>query len=200
MSDAIKIYEIDSSPVDYTRYAAIEERVQVIDGEVYEMSSPTVNHQSAAGEIFYQIKTQLKGKPCRPFIAPLDVRLFYKADDSDTAIVQPDIMIVCDKNKIDRGFIKGAPDFVLEVLSESTRRMDMLYKTNLYARAGVKEYWILDVETRALNKGALSDDGKSFNFEIIETLGTIALNTQSLSINFDEVFPAEWIMDNGFVR
>jgi Uma2 family endonuclease len=69
--------------------------------------------------------------------------------------------------------------------------MDMLYKTNLYARAGVKEYWILDVEAKALSKGTLSEDGKFFNFEIIEALGTIALNTLSLSINFDEVFQAK---------
>jgi Uma2 family endonuclease len=137
--------------------------VQVIDGEVYEMSSPTLNHQSAVGEIIYQLKTQLKGKPCRPFVAPLDVRLFYKEDNSDTTIVQPDVMIVCNKNKIDKGFIKGAPDFVLEVLSDSSSRIDLLYKTQIYARAGVKEYWILDVETRVLNKGALSQDGKFFN-------------------------------------
>jgi Uma2 family endonuclease len=188
MSDARKFYEIDNPPVDYAEYAMIEERVQVIDGEVYEMSSPTVNHQSAALEIGHQLKTQLKGKPCRPFIAPLDVRLFYKADNSDTTIVQPDVMVVCDKNKIDRGFIKGSPDFILEVLSDSTRRMDMFYKTNVYAKAGVKEYWILDVETKALSKGTLSADGKFFNFEIIEALGTIALGTLGLSINFDEVF------------
>jgi Uma2 family endonuclease len=191
MSDAGKFYEIDNPPVDYAEYAMIEERVQVIDGEVYEMSSPTVNHQSAVGVCHSQLQIQLKGKTCRPFIAPLDVRLFYKEDNSDTTIVQPDVMIVCDKNKIDRGFIKGAPDFVLEVLSESTRRMDMLYKTNIYAKAGVKEYWILDVETKVLNKGTLSADGKFFNFEIIEALGTIALNTLSLSINFDEVFLGE---------
>jgi Uma2 family endonuclease len=85
-------------------------------------------------------------------------------------------------------FIKGAPDFIVEVLSESTRRMDLLYKTNVYARAGVKEYWILDGETKALSKGTLAEDGNFFNFEIVEALGTIALNTQNLSINFDEVF------------
>jgi Uma2 family endonuclease len=188
MSDAGKLYEIDAAPVDYTRYAVIEERVQLIDGEVYEMASPTVNHQSAVLEIGHQLQAQLKDKPCRPFIAPLDVRLFYRADDSDTTVVQPDVMVVCDKNKIDRGFIKGAPDFIVEVLSESTRRMDLLYKTNVYARAGVKEYWILDVEAQALSKGTLPADGNFFNFEIVEALGTIALNTQNLSINFDEVF------------
>jgi Uma2 family endonuclease len=107
MSDARKLYEIDTAPVGYTRYAVIEERVQLIDGEVYEMSSPTVNHQSAVGKIFYQLETQLAGKPCTPFIAPLDVRLFYKANDSDTTVVQPDVMVVCDKNKIDRGFIRS---------------------------------------------------------------------------------------------
>jgi Uma2 family endonuclease len=191
MSDAGKLYEIDNPPVNYTQYAVIEERVQVIDGAVYEMSSPTVNHQSAAGICYSQLQVQLKGKPCRPFIAPLDVRLFYKADDSDTTVVQPDVMIVCDKNKIDRGFIKGAPDFILEVLSDSTRRMDLLYKANVYAKAGVKEYWILDVEAKALSKGTLSADGKFYNFEIVEALGTIALNTQNLSINFDEVFQGD---------
>jgi len=188
MADARKFCEIDTAPVNYTRYAAIEERVQLIDGEVYEMSSPTVNHQSAIVEIIYQLQAQLKGKPCRPFVAPLDVRLFYKEDDSDTTVVQPDVMVVCDKNKIDKGFIKGAPDFILEVLSDSTRRMDLLYKTNVYARAGVKEYWILDGEAQALSKGILTEDGKFFNFEIVEAVGTIALNTQSLSINFDEVY------------
>jgi Uma2 family endonuclease len=178
---------MDDEPLTYTEYAAIEERVELISGEVYAMSSPSADHQDAVLDIGSQLKSQLKGKPCKPFIAPLDVRLFYREDDLDTTVVQPDVMIVCDPGKIAQGFIKGAPDFILEILSASTGRMDMLYKANIYARAGVREYWILSIEERALHKGTLSDD--AFTFTIVEAAGTVALNTLSLSINFDEIFP-----------
>jgi Uma2 family endonuclease len=177
-----------TAPVTYAEYCDIEERVEVINGEVYAMSAPLIWHQRAAGRIFIQLGNALTGKPCEPFVAPVDVRLFYKEDDSDTTIVQPDILIVCDKSKIADGFIKGAPDFVLEILSESTKTRDMVQKYNLYAHAGVKEYWILDPDSMILLKAVLNSDGYYVTQNLL-AVGNVALETVSLSVDFDAVFP-----------
>jgi Uma2 family endonuclease len=136
----------------YEDYAAIPERVEVIHSFVFMMASPMVVHQMAAGSVFAQLYQQLRGHPCTPFVAPMDVELRLNAENTDDfTVVQPDVLIVCDPQKIDTsGHIKGAPDFVLEVLSPSTRENDILIKANEYAQAGVTEYWILDPDTRKL--------------------------------------------------
>jgi Uma2 family endonuclease len=176
------------APVTYTEYCTIEERVEVINGAVYAMSAPLIWHQRASIRISSQLENALKGKPCEPFAAPVDVRLFYREDDRDTTIVQPDILIVCDESKVADGFIKGAPDFVLEILSESTKTRDMVQKYNLYAQAGVKEYWILDPDSMILIKAVLNSDGYYITQNLL-ALGTIALETVNLSVDFDAVFP-----------
>ena len=123
-----------------------EQRVELIDGYFYDMSAPTFHHQSIGGEIYRQIANYIlerKGS-CRPFIAPVDVQL----DCDNKTIVEPDVMIVCDRDKLYKNRIYGAPDFILEVLSKSTRRRDMVIKLQKYANAGVKEYWMVDIEGR----------------------------------------------------
>lgn len=115
------------------------ERWELIDGVAYNMSpAPTIRHQNIALNFGTQLRNRLKGKPCKPFIAPVDVVL------SDHDIVQPDVLVVCDPSKITPKNIQGAPDFVLEVLSPSTSRKDMREKKALYECAGVAEYLVLD--------------------------------------------------------
>lgn len=123
-----------------------DKRYEIIDGKLYLMSSPRVKHQVIAGEIYVQLSLFLRGKKCKPFIAPLDVTFSrYKQDDKIYNVVQPDISVVCDKEQLkDKRKITGAPSFIIEILSPSTRRKDRLEKMNLYQRYGVKEYWILD--------------------------------------------------------
>jgi len=108
------------------------------------MSAPDMWHQDVVGDVYSQLKTSLKGKNCKPMLAPFDVRLFPRKDGSDDNVVQPDVIVVCDKNKLSDGkACVGAPEVVFEVLSDSTKVMDLRVKRELYKSAGVKEYWVV---------------------------------------------------------
>ena len=126
------------------------ERVEIINGEIFLMASPFRVHQEISGELFRQLANFLEGKKCRVYAAPFAVRLFEKdgdnPEDVDT-MVEPDITVVCDKDKLDKHGCKGAPDMVMEILSPSTQRHDRLVKLGLYQRAGVREYWIVDPDS-----------------------------------------------------
>lgn len=130
-----------------------DERVELIDGEIYMMSPPMRRHQKAAGKIFQQFANYLDGKKCEVYPAPFGVRLFEKKDDPPynvSTFVEPDITVVCDPDKLDDYGCKGAPDLVVEILSPSTVRHDRLLKFNLYQKAGVKEYWIVDPDAKGV--------------------------------------------------
>ena len=117
-------------------------RYELIDGVLIKMDSPTRSHQSITGFLFYKIYSYIEenGGDCTPYIAPLDVQL----DKDDKTMLQPDVMIVCDHDVETDKRLFGAPDFVAEVLSPSTRRKDMIKKLQKYMDAGVREYWIID--------------------------------------------------------
>ena len=131
-------------------YLAIpdERRVELIDGVIYDMSSPLGHHQIIAGQIYFHLVSYISGKggPCIPFIAPIDVQL----DCDDKTIVHPDVLILCDMSKYTPQRIVGAPDFVVEVLSKSTREKDMFLKLNKYRSAGVREYWMVDPDKKTV--------------------------------------------------
>ena len=138
-------------------------RYELYDGEPVAMASPTDVHQEISVELSAQFHTYLRGKKCKVYAAPFDVRLFEKMGDRPENVryvVQPDLLVVCDPNKIDRRGVHGAPELVIEILSESTRRTDRLKKLNLYRRAGVQEYWIVDPEDRVLSVHTLTEDGQ----------------------------------------
>lgn len=129
------------------------ERVELIYGYPYMMAPPKRVHQAVSGELFGQFRDYLKGKTCKVYHAPFGVRLFEEAGDSpydvDT-LVEPDISVVCDPAKLDEDGCRGAPDLIIEILSPSTVRHDRLTKFNLYQRAGVREYWIVDPSARTV--------------------------------------------------
>ena len=130
---------------DYLRLPD-DQRVELIDGVFYDMAAPTTIHQSIAGFLhkkFLDFVMANKG-PCFPFISPVDVQL----DCDDKTVVQPDVLVVCDRTKYKNGRVFGAPDLVIEVLSPSTRRKDMQLKMYKYAGAGVREYWMVDPEKK----------------------------------------------------
>lgn len=125
-------------------YLAMPEdvRVELIDGVIYDMAAPVFDHQKIAGEIHRQIANYImdnNGK-CEAGISPIDVQL----DRDDKTMVQPDVLILCDSEKLVKGRVFGAPDFVLEVISPATKRKDYFKKLMKYENAGVREYWILD--------------------------------------------------------
>lgn len=145
-------------------------RYELIDGEAFLMApAPLVEHQEVAGEVFRQLANQLDGKPCRPYIAPVDVRL-PRTDEADAAIdtvVQPDVLVVCDPGKVDRRGVRGAPDWLLEVLSPSTAAHDQIAKRRTYERAGVREYWLVHPGDRTLTVYVL-ENGQYGRPEIYE--------------------------------
>jgi Uma2 family endonuclease len=130
---------------DYYRWND-SERWELIDGEAWSMSpAPTPRHQEISSNLMRELTVFLKGKPCKVYAAPFDVRLAAAgtADRDILDVVQPDISVICDKNKLDdRGCI-GAPDLVIEILSPATSKKDLQDKFRLYEKNGVKEYWVV---------------------------------------------------------
>ncbi|MCR5543292.1 MAG: Uma2 family endonuclease [Eubacterium sp.] len=124
-------------------YMALPEgtRIELIDGIFYEMSAPTFVHQRIGAMIFNVFENFINknGGPCITSVAPTDVQL----DCDDKTIVQPDVLVVCDRDKIIKARVVGAPDLVIEVLSPSNWYMDTFRKMNKYKNAGVREYWIV---------------------------------------------------------
>ncbi len=123
-------------------------RKELIDGYFYDLASPDIRHQRTIRNFLVQAVNQIeeKGGNCEPFISPIAVQL----DRDSRTMVEPDLLIVCDPEKIKDSCIYGAPDFVLEVLSPGTRSIDLTLKTEKYRHAGVREYWIADLKNDKL--------------------------------------------------
>ena len=147
-------------PAEKSRYTfadcltwAENERIEIVNGEAFMMAPPSSRHQEISFEIGRQLGNFLEGKRCKVYPAPFGVRLFEREgetpEDVDT-MVEPDLSVVCDRSKIDKHGCKGAPDLVVEILSPSTQRHDQLVKLDLYQRAGVREYWIVDPENQTV--------------------------------------------------
>ena len=144
---------------DYRHWSGVE-RWELIDGEAYAIAPPpTISHQTLVLTIAKQIDDALDGSPCRALIAPVDVLLPApdEADDHVTTVVQPDILVVCDPAKLTERNIRGARDWIIEVLSPATARHDHLTKRALYERAGVREYWLVHPVDRVITVYVLKD-------------------------------------------
>jgi Uma2 family endonuclease len=141
-----------------------EQQWELIDGVAFCMSpGPNRRHQKWLGELHRQIANYLDGKLCEVYLAPFDVRLSDNSEASDEEIitvVQPDIMVVCDPDKLDDRGVKGAPDLVVEIISPSTAKRDITTKYELYQRHGVKEYWLMYPNDRTLLVYRLSETWK----------------------------------------
>lgn len=120
---------------------------ELVDGTAYvrEPPSPTRSHQEIVGELHIQIARALEGKSSRVYVAPFDVRLPKSTEEDDLVdtVVQPDVFIVSDLRKVDARGVRGAPDWLAEVLSPSTSSHDQLVKLPAYERAGVREVWLI---------------------------------------------------------
>lgn len=129
---------------EYIENLPEDERVELIDGQLFYMATPTERHQGLITFLILNIGVYLKEKKgaCKVYPAPLAVYL----DCDNRTYLEPDIFIVCNKHKMDQKGCHGAPDFVAEIISPSTRSKDYLLKMNKYQKAGVREYWILDPE------------------------------------------------------
>jgi Uma2 family endonuclease len=152
----------DTHHHNYAEYLGWPEptRYELIDGTAYAMApAPSRRHQEILLELARQVANALQGNPCRPFIAPFDVRLprSDEADEQVDTVVQPDLSVVCDPAKLDERGCRGAPVWVVEVLSPSTAGHDHILKRTVYERAGVQEYWLLHPQDRIVTIYRLED-------------------------------------------
>ena len=121
---------------------------ELINGYLYMMSAPSRMHQFLIGELFYKIKDHIrmnKGE-CHIYTAPFDVRLF----GDDSMVVEPDLLVICDKSKLTEKGCLGAPDWIIEIVSESNSEHDYVTKMMYYQKANVREYWIVDPYKRSV--------------------------------------------------
>ena len=129
------------------------ERWEIIDGVAHMQSAPTWQHQAISRELLTQINNYLKDKPCQVFASPFDLRLpeTNEKDEETTFVVQPDIIVVCDKEGLKGTGYYGTPTLVIEITSPSTARSDKVWKFNKYEKAGVKEYWIVEPDGKFIS-------------------------------------------------
>ena len=168
---------------DYNRISE-EKRYELIRGSLYEMKAPSFVHQHISSVLYNALSSFIKEQKgsCIALSAPVDVRLFR----DDYTMVQPDILILCDRSKIRRWGIDGAPDLVMEIVSPATARKDYTVKVDLYMSAGVKELWLIDpINSRLLIYYAEED-----RFPYIGPLSgkkEIGLYENALLIDLDEI-------------
>lgn len=175
-------------PVTYETYASLPDdgrRYEVLEGALEAMSpSPTANHQSVGGQLFFLFKQRCKSDYL-VFVAPLDVIL------SRTNVLQPDLLLI-HRSRADivtkRG-VEGAPDLVVEVLSPSSRARDKVRKMKIYAKHGVPEYWVVDINSQTLERHVLNDNGGYELTELFESGDTVTSDKlPCASFPLDELF------------
>ena len=163
-------------------------RFELIDGQIYFMTAPSGEHQEISMNLSREISTHLKGKKCKVFAAPFAVNL-EQGKGRDTT-VQPDLVVVCDPNKLDSRGCNGAPDVVIEILSPSTAKHDMGIKQRKYQKAGVQEYWIVSPDMRTVQQYTLKDGLYFANSYVGDEIVTSNV-LQDLKIPLAEIFPPE---------
>jgi Uma2 family endonuclease len=142
------------SYADYLTWK-LQERLELFKGKIFKMSpAPSTFHQKVSRDLTLVLGNKFKNHSCNLFIAPFDVRLLdKKKSTSDAAIytvVQPDLCVICDENKIDARGAIGSPELMIEILSPGNSKKEMKYKFDLYEEAGVLEYWIVNPENKTI--------------------------------------------------
>jgi len=155
-------FEKTYSYADYLTWK-FQERLEIFKGKLFKMSpAPSTSHQKVASNLHGILWSKFKNHSCKLFSAPFDVRLLDKkksTNDSEVfTVVQPDLCIICDENKLDQRGAFGAPDLVIEILSPGNSKKEMKYKYDLYEEAGVLEYWIVNPEDKTFLIYILKDN------------------------------------------
>lgn len=173
----------DTYTTDYIYSLPNGQRAELIDGHIYDMAPPSRIHQKVQQALAWRIETYIREKngSCEVYPAPFAV--FLNKDDK--TYVEPDISVICDKDKLDDRGCNGAPDFILEIVSPSSRRMDYSAKMVLYSDAGVREYWIVDPEKKRTTIYRYEEDAAPtvFPFDQTVTVGIYG----DLNINIGEL-------------
>lgn len=157
-------------------------RAELINGQIYDMAPPSRKHQDITGELFGIIREYIRSKngSCRPYIAPFAV--FLNRDN--TNYVEPDLSVICDKSKLTDKGCMGAPDWIIEIVSPASRRMDYFTKLFKYQTSGVREYWIADPDRNRITVYDFeSEDIHDYTFSDSIKSGIY----EDLSIDFSEI-------------
>lgn len=177
--------------VSYEEFLELTEnselRYELIDGEVICLASPSYRHQVAVDEIHGNFYNWFKGKPCRALTSPFDVTL---KKNNDFNVVQPDIIVICDTENVnEKGRYHGVPTLAVEVLSESSRRYDMLKKLDLYMQTGIKEYWMVDPMNKMVHVYSFKD--QDISDYVVYTGNQIvkSVEFEGLEVKLEDVFP-----------
>jgi len=165
-----------------------EERYEYIDGEIYLLASPKTLHQKILGDLYFAFYNWFQGKNCRPMLAPYDITL--KRNPENINVVQPDLMVICDlEEKLDeRDYYMGTPALVVEILSESTRRKDLVKKLDLYMSTGIKEYWIVNPLNKEVTVYLFEDETVSKNATYKNKELAASFYFPGLEISLDRIF------------
>ncbi|MGN0356008.1 MAG: Uma2 family endonuclease [Muricoprocola sp.] len=177
--------QTETELITLEQYEALPEsiRVEVFDGTVYDMASPSQEHQTILTELLVVFRNYIRKKAgnCSVFPAPFDVKL----NDSPLTIVQPDLMVICDKNKLDGKRCNGAPDFIIEIVSPGNPSDDYIRKLYYYKNFGVREYWIVDPRRKTVTVNYF--DGNLLNIQY-SFYSTIKVNIyDDLVIDFSAI-------------
>ena len=166
----------------YEQYEAFskERRIEVFDGQIFDMASPSQEHQTILTELLVAIRNYLrkKGGGCRVFPAPFDVKLF----NNPLTVVQPDLMIICDKDKLDGKRCNGAPDFIIEIVSASNPSDDYIRKLYYYKNAGVREYWIVNPMKKTVTVFDMEKEEKSNQYDFDDTISSCIYEDLKINI------------------
>ncbi len=179
------------SYADYLQWLD-DKRRELFNGIAKLMSpAPSSEHQAVSGEIFVALKTRLKKKKCKIFYAPFDVRLpeNNKTDDKEIfTVVQPDISIICDETKIDSKGCLGAPDMIIEIVSEKNSKRDVEDKFLIYQKHGVREYWLVFPHEKTVQCFVLKNNKYQLAGMFAEK-GKVKVNIfDDIYINLEDIF------------
>ena len=148
----------------YADYLTWQENNQweLIDGVPYMQAAPSWQHQAISAALISQFYNYLSGKDCQVFAAPFDLRLpiIEEQDEDVTNVLQPDIVVICDKDKLKGTGYYGTPTLVIEISSPSTNRADKIFKFNKYEKAGVNEYWIVEPDGKFVSVYVFQSENK----------------------------------------
>lgn len=177
---------------DYVKFPD-SERWEIIDGISYMQSAPTWQHQSISRELMLQFGEYLRNNQCQVFAAPFDLRL-PEIEEKDieeevTNVYQPDLLVVCDNSRLRGTGYYGVPSLIIEILSPSTVRIDRLLKFNIYEKVGVKEYWIVEPDTKLVNVFVLEDNKRYGRIELYTETDKVTVSIfPDLVVDLSKVF------------